>query len=622
MAFNFNPSGKNNPQDMRNMILFVVSALCIWLAFDHFVMKPRTEAAKVAALVAANPAPEEKLRTRAEVLADAPAGSRLTIDAPEIMGSLSTTGIRFDDIVLKNYFTDLGSADRVVLMTPSGTEHAHYAELSWLPDDASIKVPDASTVWSVTDKGDFTAARPVVMTWDNGQGLTFTRTISIDEHYLFTITQGVTNKGTKAVTLYPYSTIARRGFPVHEKGPGFEGPLGYIGEDMQEISYSDVLDKKEIAFPATTGWIGFGEKYWLSSLIPDQAVKNTFRFTAVQEAKASRNLYQVDVRSDAVTIAPDASAQSTSHLFVGAKRVKLLEAYEDKLNVKHFDLAVDFGSLYFLTRPMYYLLNLFNGWVGNFGIAILLLTFTVRMAVFPLTNASYKSFAKLRKVSPKMAELKIKYGSDKPRMQQELIKLYETEKVNPMAGCFPLVLQIPIFFAVYKVISIAIEMRHAPFFGWIQDLSVRDPLSIFNAFGLLPFHVPSMLQIGPWSIAMLLMMLIQKKLNPPPQDQIQKDMANYMPWVMTLMLCSFPSGLVIYWTFSNVISVIQQYVIMRMMGVPVYLFTPDKAMEYANAQSIAVQEATEKAKAEVGLKKAKSTEPVKEALFDDETKPS
>lgn len=622
MAFNFNPSGKNNPQDMRNMILFVVSALCIWLAFDHFVMKPRTEAAKVAAIVAANPVPEEKLRARAEVLADAPAGSRLTIDAPEIMGSLSTTGIRFDDIVLKNYFTDLGSADRVVLMTPSGTEHAHYAELSWLPDDASIKVPDASTVWSVTDKGDFTAARPVVMTWDNGQGLTFTRTISIDANYLFTITQGVTNKGTKAVTLYPYSTIARRGFPVHEKGPGFEGPLGYIGEDMQEISYSDVLDKKEIAFPATTGWIGFGEKYWLSSLIPDQTVKNTFRFTAVQEAKASRNLYQVDVRSDAVTVAPGAAAQSTSHLFVGAKRVKLLEAYEDQLNVKHFDLAVDFGSLYFLTRPMYYLLNLFNGWVGNFGIAILLLTFTVRMAVFPLTNASYKSFAKLRKVSPKMAELKIKYGSDKPRMQQELIKLYETEKVNPMAGCFPLILQIPIFFAVYKVISIAIEMRHAPFFGWIQDLSVRDPLSIFNAFGLLPFHVPSMLQIGPWSIAMLLMMLIQKRLNPPPQDQIQKDMANYMPWVMTLMLCSFPSGLVIYWTFSNVISVIQQYVIMRMMGVPVYLFTPDKAMEYANAQSIAVQEATEKAKAEVGLKKAKSTEPVKEALFDDETKPS
>ncbi len=619
MAFNFDQSGKNNPQDMRNMILFVVSALCLWLAFDHFILTPRTQAAKVAAQVATTaPAkPAEPIVERSAALA----GARLQIDAPEIMGSVSTTGIRFDDVVLKNYFTELGSTERVVLMSPAGTKHPHYAEIGWLADDASIKVPDRTTVWSVQDKGDFTAEKPAVMTWSNGQGLTFTRKLSIDRNYLFTIEQAVTNTGTKAVTLYPYATIARRGFPTHEKGPGYEGPLGYIGQDMHEIDYDDVVERKEIAFPSTTGWIGFGDKYWLSSLIPDQSVASTFRFSAVADPdpKANRNLYQVDARSDALSVAPGATVQSTSHLFVGAKRVNLLEQYEDQLKVSHFNLAVDFGSLYFMTRPLYFLLNLFNGWVGNFGIAILMLTFVVRMAVFPLTNASYKSFAKLRQVSPKMAELKIRYGSDKPRLQQELIKLYETERVNPMAGCFPLLLQIPIFFAVYKVISIAIEMRHAPFFGWIQDLSVRDPLSIFNGFGLLPYDVPTLLQIGPWSIGMLVMMLIQKQLNPPPQDQIQKDMANYMPWMMTIMLCSFPSGLVIYWTFSNVISVIQQYVIMRMMGVPVYLFAPDQAKAYAEAQTVAVSEASAKAKAEVEEAKGKTAPaPVKEALFDDQ----
>ena len=618
MAFNFDQSGKNNPQDMRNMILFVVSALCLWLAFDHFILGPRTEAAKVQAQleVTAKANPAEPVITRTEALA----GTRLSIDAPEILGSVSTTGIRFDDVVLKNYFTELGGTERVVLMSPSGTEYAHYAEIGWLAEDPSTKVPGNTTVWSVQDKGEFTREKPAILTWSNGQGLTFTRKLSIDRHYMFAVEQGVTNTGSKPVTLYPYATIARRGFPTHEQGPGFEGPLGYIGQDMHEIDYDEVIEKREIPFPPATGWIGFGDKYWLSSLVPDQSVNHTFRFSAVPDVKPSRNLYQVDARSEALTIAPGATVQSVSHLFVGAKRVNLLEQYEDELKVSHFNLAVDFGVLYFMTRPLYFLLNLFNGWVGNFGIAILMLTFAVRMAVFPLTNASYKSFAKLRKVSPKMAELKIKYGSDKPRMQQELIKLYETEKVNPMAGCFPLLLQIPIFFAVYKVISIAIEMRHAPFFGWIQDLSVRDPLSIFNGFGLLPFDVPSLLQIGPWSIGMLVMMLIQKQLNPPPQDQIQKDMANYMPWMMTIMLCSFPSGLVIYWTFSNVISVIQQYVIMRMMGVPVYLFTPDQAKAYAEAQNVAVTEASAKAKAEVEEKKAK-TEPVKEALFDDQ-KPS
>jgi YidC/Oxa1 family membrane protein insertase len=469
-------------------------------------------------------------------------------------------------------------------MSPPGTEHPHYAEIGWLADDAAIKVPDRTTVWQVKSAGDLSEAKPAILTWSNGQGLTFERRISVDPHYMISVTQTVTNTGTTPVTLYPYSTIARRGFPPFDKGPGFQGPLGYIADEMQEISYKDVEKKREINFSSPTGWIGFGEKYWLSALVPDQTAMHIFRFSASPDANAARTLYQVDIRGDALTVGAGATAQSTSHLYAGAKKVEILDAYESKLGIKHFDLAIDFGMLYFMTRPLHFLLNLFYSWVGNFGIAVLMLTLAVRTLVFPLTNASYKSFA-------------------------------------PVAGCFPLALQIPIFFAVYKVISISIEMRHAPFFGWIQDLSARDPLSVFNLFGLLPYDVPSLMIIGPWSIAMLALMLVQKHMNPPPQDQIQKDMANYMPWVMTYVLSSFPSGLVIYWTFSNLISVIQQYIIMRTMGVPVYLFAKDEALAYAQSHNQQITEAATRAKEEVEKSKTK-TDPVKESLFDDEKKSS
>lgn len=621
MAFNYDPSNKKNPEDFRNMIIFVVIAIALWLTYDHFILKPRTEAMKQAAAVqtAAPVAGDDSavIKPRETVLA---AGDRIKVDAPELIGSFPTTGIRFDDFTLKNYYTDLKKTSQVVLMSPAGTEHPHYADISWLADDTGLAMPSKSTVWSVENPGLATDRRPIKMTWSNGQGLTFTRLISFDRHYLITVTQSVTNETGKPVTLYPYASIARRVPPEHGKGVGYEGPLGYIGDGMQEISYKEVGKTRDMPFPATTGWIGFGEKYWLSALIPDQKSSSLFRFGATPAADPARTLYQVDVRGDAVTVAPGATVEKATNLFVGAKRVSQLEEYEDQLGVKHFDLAVDFGSLYFLTRPLYFLLTLFNSWVANFGIAVLMITLVVRAAVFPLASTSYRSFAKMKKVSPRMAELKIKYGHDKPRMQQELVKLYETEKVNPMAGCFPLLLQIPIFFAVYKVISISIEMRHAPFFGWIQDLSARDPLSVFNGFGLLPFDVPTFLLIGPWSVAMLLLMLVQKHMNPPPQDQIQKDIANYIPWIISFTLSSFPSGLVIYWTFSNLISVVQQYYIMTSMGVPVYLFSPDKAREYEASHAQKITEAADKARDEVTETKKKS-EPVKEGLFDEQPKP-
>ncbi len=644
MAFNYTPPGKNNPQDTRNMIIFGVVAILLWLAYDHFVGKPNQQALRAVQHAEATMTPEQKLAREERLKAELPVpredvlskGERLPFGNENVAGSFSTTGNRFDDLSFRQYMTELHGSKPVTLFSPAGTEHAHYAEIGWLSEDTEIKVPGRNTVWTVKDKGAFTAEKPALLTWDNGQGLVFERRMSIDSNYLITVKQTVRNNTKQAVTVYPYASVARRGFPTHEKGPGYEGPLGFIDGEMEEISYGDVAEEPAFSKASKGGWIGFGEKYWLSAIIPDQKGSQTYRFSSKpNEGKLNllKTLYQADVRNDAIIIPAGDSADNITYLFGGAKKVNLLEQYEDQLNIPHFDLAVDFGVLYFLTRPLYFFLTLFNSWVGNFGIAILMLTLLVRAAVFPLASASYRSFAKLRKVAPKMAELKVKYGDDKPRMQQELVKLYETEKVNPMAGCFPLLLQIPIFFAVYKVISISIEMRHAPFFGWIHDLSVHDPLSIFNGFGMIPWDPPTLLMVGPWSIAMLILMLLQKQLNPPPQDQIQKDIANFMPWVITFVLSSFPSGLVIYWTFSNLISVIQQSYIMKSMGVPVYLFSPDKAIEHHNTHANNLQEATERAKAEKEAKNAKKIEgtdvtdvkqvtevkEVKESLFGDDT---
>lgn len=606
---NFDPSqkgqGSMHPNDKRNLIIFVLSSLLLWLAFEHFVIGPRVAAVKAQQVATEKNAPQSRVEAdqiskiipRAEKIA---ATQRITLSSKELVGTIPVTGSRIDDIALKNYFTELKGTENVILMSPAETEKPHYAETGWLSDSTDIKMPNKESVWSIQGNTTLTPSSPVTMTWSNGAGLTFEKTYKIDDHFMLSITQKVTNTSAREINLYPYSSLTRKGLPEnHGKGIGYEGPMGYIGDELEEIKYSTLEEDGIKKFTSLTGWIGFGEKYWLSALLPPQMEQTTFTFQAIPNLKdPQQNIYQVDIRGEKKTVAPGQSVTDNLNLFVGAKQIKLLDEYEEKLGIKHFDLAVDFGLLYFLTKPLYFLLILFNSWVGNFGIAIILLTFVVRGAVYPLASKSYRSFAGLRKVAPKMAEIKERYGNDKPRLHQELVKLYETEKVNPMAGCFPLLLQMPIFFAIYKVMSIAVEMRHAPFFGWIHDLSAHDPLTIFNLFGLLPFTPPSFLMIGPWSILMLVLMLIQKQLNPPPQEQIQKDMMNFMPWIMTYVLSSFASGLVIYWAVSNLLSVLQQAYIMRSMGVPIYLFSPDKAKEHAEKHQIEAKKIVEKIREE------------------------
>ncbi len=575
----FTPPGQQRPEDIRNMVTFVVLAICMWLAFDHFIMKPQLEtlrtqqiqkqqAAKIDPQATNTP---RVIRTVEEALKDS---ARITLDNGEISGSIPLQGVRLDDVKLIQHGRSKEDETPVTLFSPESTTEPYFAEISWISDDKSIAVPDKKTNWT-TQAAELSKNGTVTLTWSNGQGLTFERVITLDDHAMFSITDTIKNTSDKNITLYPYALLTRQGIPADFK-PGIvrEGVMGYINNELTDVAYNAVAKKlPEKSVAAKQGWIGISDKYWLGALVPDQTTDKTFRFLHTPAKNANdKELFQVDIVGAAKTLNAGGSIASTMHIHSGAKNMRRLDAYEKELNLVHFDLAIDYGWFWFLTKPFYWLLTWLGSAIGNMGLAIIAVTIIIRGAVFPLANTSYRSFAKLKYVQPQMMEIKEKHGSDRARMQEELMKLYQKEKVNPMAGCLPIIAQIPIFFALYKVISLAVEMRHAPFFGWIQDLSAPDPTSIFNLFGLLPFGVPSALHIGVWPILMLLTMLIQKQLNPPPTDASQRIMMNIFPFFITYILASFASGLVVYWTFSAFLSIIQQMVIMKSMNVPIHIF--------------------------------------------------
>lgn len=577
-----NPNDQMHPQDRRNLIVFIVVAAVIYFAFDHFIMQPKIEAMKaqqVAArdLAAKAPVAADIVETRDQAVATGTA--RLAVANGALSGTLPLTG-RIDDLLLTRYVQTLGGQDHVPVLSPAKTAYGKYAEFGWLGGEGeTLKLPGKDTVWTVSGNRDLAPGKPVVMTWSNGQGLAFERTYSIDDKYLITVTQKVTNTGGKDVRLHPYALIAENGLPEGfvKQGIVHQGPIGYVGDKLHQYKYKAMDEKGEESFAAMRGWIGITDKYWVATLIPPQGETYKYRFVSTPiEGKATRR-YQVDVMGDVRTLAPGASIESAISLFAGAKEVRVLDAYEKSLNVPHFDLIVDFGLYYFLTKPFFFVLSFLGHVTGNFGIAIILMTILLRAAMFPLNNTSYRSFAKLKKIAPEMNAIRDKHGKDKQKLQQELMALYSREKVNPAAGCLPILLQIPIFFALYKVLSVTIEMRHAPFFGWIHDLSIYDPTSVFNLFGLLPYDVPSFLIIGAWPCMMMIGMLVQQRMNPPPQDPVQAQMIRFMPYFMTFIMAKFAAGLVIYWTVSNILSVTQQYIIMRSMGVKVSFIHRPKA---------------------------------------------
>lgn len=585
-----------HPEDRRNLLIFMVLAIAIWFGFDHFVMKPKLEKMREAQVaiaqaeqerqinLAAGVVTENTVRSREEVLRDA---SRINLRNGTIEGSLPLVGNRFDDISLSKYFVTLGGNDKIVLLQPTGTSNPQYVEYGWLASGEGVAVPDKNTVWRVEGNNQLTNTTPVTMVWDNGQGVRFVRIFKIDDLYMTHLEQKVINNSGKTITLYPYALVGSYGLPAHMEKTKVvhEGPIGYLDGELKEFSYKDMA-KKQIneQLLANTGWIGLTQKYWLTSLITDQNEASKYRFTYTPAKGADdKEHYQVDVMGAVRTVESGAEASANVRIFAGAKEVMALEHYSKELKVSHFDLAVDFGLWYFLTKPFFYFLHYAGHAVGNFGVAIILLTVLIRLLVFPLANTSFRSFAKLKKISPMMAELRERHSDNREMLQQELVKLYEREKVNPMAGCLPILIQIPIFFALYKILMITIEMRHAPFFGWIHDLSAQDPTSIFNLFGLLPYDVPAPLMIGAWPCLMMVFMILQKKMNPPPQDKMQAMMMDMMPYIFTYIMAGFPAGLVVYWTFSNALSILQQGIIMRSMGVPIHLFDrkSEKEMEKA-----------------------------------------
>jgi len=589
---------KMHPDDKRNLIVFLILALGIWFLFDTYLMKPKLEALEEAAkqtqqqeeAIAIDVAKSQMAaaveRPRDEVISEV---RRIDFDNGYMFGSIALKGGRVDDVSLHNYYETLEKKEHIQLMSPSGTPHPRYMDMGWLATDATVNVPSAQTMWSVQGNNNtLSQDEPVVLFWENGQGLRFERHFKLDDRFLITVEQKVVNHGDSAVSLFPYNLIVAHGLPENLMGRRVvqEGPVGYIGGELYEIPFRKMPKKKSQEVKADDGWIGITEHYWFVGLVPfRENGTETYRFAyAEPKGAGAKEKYQVDITGEVRKVAAGGEAQSAALLFTGPKQLDVISAYGEEHNIRHFDLIIDFGWFYFMTKPLFFLLSFFGDVFGNYGIAIILVTIIIRLAVFPLANKSYRSFAKLREIAPKMKELREKHGEDKQHLQKELVKLYEREKVNPMAGCFPILIQIPIFYAIYKVIQIAIEIRHEPFFGWIQDLTERDPTSVFNLFGLLPYDVPEFLMIGAWPCMMLFFMLLQRQLNPPPQDPMQAAMVKFMPFFITYILSQFAAGLVIYWTFSNAFSVIQQYIIMRMMGVEVHLFSrskEDREMEEA-----------------------------------------
>ena len=572
----------------RNLIMAVALSMIVLLGWQIFVIQPEmekeaAEQERIAAQMAQSattandtgqPSASAASGTPAIITNTAPAkavdtAKRIVIDAPLVRGSFSVRGARLDDVILTSYNETLDeNSENIHFLKKISSDTPFFAEFGWSSSDSGQAMPSADSLWSA-DRDVLSPAAPVTLTWDNGQGLRFTRRISINDDYLFVFEDSVTSTLPGDITLYPYGLVRRHGTPattgmyiLHE------GPLGVFDETLNEEDYDDLRDAGADGIKITPetagGWVGITDKYWLAALLPTQAKNYNFGF---QSLAGNADRYQVDfIDPNGLLLAAGGAITSESRLFAGAKKVALLDYYAEQLNIPNFDLAIDFGWFYFLTKPFFYAINWLFGLFGNFGVAVLAFTILVKLAFFPLANKSYRSMAKMRLLAPKLKTLRERFGEDRQKLNQEMMALYKAEQVNPAAGCLPVLLQIPVFFALYKVLFVTIEMRHAPFFGWITDLSAPDPTSIFNMFGLLPYSVsflPPFLQLGIWPILMGVSMFLQMRLNPAPPDPIQAKVFQFMPIFFTFLLATFPAGLVIYWTWNNLLSMAQQWYILK-----------------------------------------------------------
>jgi YidC/Oxa1 family membrane protein insertase len=593
-------------ENNRNFFITIALSVLILTLWQVFYMNPRVEAQREAARIEAERVEAEKKAAAPETPGEgaalpAPATpgtvpgaagvpgtdgastasreaaiaatTRVKIDTPRLSGSINLTGARIDDIRLKDYrLTVEKNSPTIELLNPSVLPNGQYAEIGFVGNDASGAVPGPDTVWTVEGNQTLTPSTPVTLSFTNDKGLTFKRTIAVDENYMFTVSDTVSNGGTVPVTLSNYGRVTRFDKPTHASAYVLhEGLIGVTGEDgLEEISYSTVEEDKQIApGKSKDGWLGITDKYWAIALVPSAQQPFQPRYSYLSDM---RPRYQSDFLADPIVVAPGQSSTIETLVFAGAKEVAKIQAYETERNIRQFDLLIDWGWFYFITKPMFWLIDTLYRFLGNFGLAILATTVIVKAIFFPLANKSYVSMANMKKVQPAMLEIREKYADDKMKQQQAMMELYKKEKINPLAGCWPILIQIPVFFALYKVLYVTIEMRHAPFFGWIQDLAAPDPTSIFNLFGLLPFAVPAFLAIGVWPLIMGITMFLQMRMNPTPPDPTQAMIFNWMPVIFTFMLATFPAGLVIYWAWNNFLSIVQQGIIMKRQGAKIELW--------------------------------------------------
>ncbi len=482
---------------------------------------------------------------------------RINISNEKIFGTISLNGALIDDVTLKNYKETLNEdSKQVVILNPKKSENGYFLETGWATSE-NIKVPNHNSKWRVIGNNTLTPKQPVTIQWNNNEGLIFIKKLTIDDKYLIIVEDSVQNLSQKNINLFHYSQITRNKKPdVQNFYILHEGLIGVVGEELKELSYEDIIEKKE-SYKNNSGWFGITDKYWLSAIIPQKGKNFNAEFTYDKQFKANY------IITDPTIINSNETKKNVATLFIGAKEVSVVDGYAEQSGINKFDLAIDWGWFFYFTKPIFFVIDYLYKISGNFGIAIILLTAAVRLIFFPLANYSFVSMAKMKALQPEMQRLKDLYKDDKQKIQMEMMNLYKREKVNPVSGCLPVLIQLPFFFAIYKVLFVTLEMRHAPFFGWIQDLSAPDPTTIFNLFGLIPWDPPSFLIIGIWPILMGLTMWIQQKLNPAPPDPIQAKIFMFFPFFLTILLASFPSGLVVYWTINNVLTMAQQYVIIR-----------------------------------------------------------
>ena len=582
-------------EDKRNLII-AIGVIFVLLVGWQFLMPALFPQEERTRRVAEQPMPDAAPPSLDQVVtgADVPGqpelrqagieSPRILIESPRVSGSIARLGGRIDSITLLDYREEADEeSPNIVLLQPRDAARPYFADFGWITAAEGIALPQPDTLWAA-DKSTLAPGRPVTLRWDNGAGLQFTRKIDIDENFVFTVTQSVLNTTGAPLALTPYSRIARFSDATESILPFKplfifqDGALGVFGEDYRDADYEDMRDAydasvanpragPEYSYDATGGWMGLTDKYWLVALIPDQQVPYQASFEYVPVDGGAADSFQTIFEAEPLTVYPGQSVALTSHLFTGAKEISLLDDYEESLGADRLDLAVDFGPAWFLSKPMFYVIDFFNRATGNFGVAILLLTICVRVLLFPLANKAYASMSRMRKLQPEMIRLRERFKDDKQRMNTELMKLYREQKANPVAGCLPLLAQIPVFFALYYMLFVTIEMRHAPFFGWIHDLSAPDPMTFITGFGLLDWPVPEFLLVGIWPIIFGVTMWLQMKLNPQPMEPIQQKIMMALPIIFLFLFARFPAGLVVYWTWNNVLSIGQQWLIMRRMGI-------------------------------------------------------